>query len=89
LGRLYARAAARLLIGGRLREMATLTPPSLYLPMIMRTVFKFLPASMRNFLARVRKAAAIPHASSACPNSGRFYSACSGPSRNPSSANRS
>ena len=58
LGRLYARAAAHLLIGGRLREMATLTPPWLYLPMIMRTVFKFLPASMRNFLARVRKAAA-------------------------------
>jgi glycosyltransferase involved in cell wall biosynthesis len=89
LSRLYARAAARLLIGGRLREMVTLTPPWLYLPMMMRTVLKFLPASMRNLLARVRKAAAIPHVSSACPNSGRFSSGCSGPSRNPSSANRS
>jgi glycosyltransferase involved in cell wall biosynthesis len=89
LSRLYARAAARLLIGGRLREMLTLTPPWLYLPMMMRTVLKFLPASMRNLLARVRKAAAIPHVSSACPNSGRFSSEYSGPSRNPSSANRS
>jgi hypothetical protein len=58
LGRLYARAAARLLISGRLREMATLTPPWLYLPMIVRAVIRFLPASMRTFLARVRKAAA-------------------------------
>jgi len=61
LGRLYARAAARLLIGGRLREMATLTPPWLYLPMIMRTVFKFVPASMRGrpvWCNRLRRAAA-------------------------------
>ena len=58
LSRLYARAAARLLISGRFREMATLTPPWLYLPMIIRAVFRFLPASMRDFLARVRKTAA-------------------------------
>jgi hypothetical protein len=58
LGRLYARTAARLLISGQLREMAILTPPWLYLPMIVRAVIRFLPASMRNFLARVRKAAA-------------------------------
>jgi hypothetical protein len=56
---------------------------------IMRAVFKLLPASMRTFLARVRKATAILDASSACPNSVRFSSECSGPSRNPSSANRS
>jgi glycosyltransferase involved in cell wall biosynthesis len=89
LGRLYARAAARLLIGGRLREMATLTPPWLYLPMIIRALFRFFPASARNFRARVRKAGTILHASSACPNSGRFCSECSEPWRNPSSANRS
>jgi GT2 family glycosyltransferase len=54
LGRLYARAAARLLISGRIREMATLTPPWLYLPMILRAVSRFLPASTRNFHAHVR-----------------------------------
>jgi Glycosyl transferase family 2 len=57
LGHLYARAAARLLISGRFREMAALTPPWLYLPMIIRALFRFLPASTRNFRARVRKAA--------------------------------
>jgi glycosyltransferase involved in cell wall biosynthesis len=54
LGRLYARAAARLLISGRIREMATLTPPWLYLPMILRAASRFLPASTRNFHAHVR-----------------------------------
>jgi hypothetical protein len=57
LSHLYARAAARLLISGRFREMAALTPPWLYLPMIIRALFRFLPASTRNFRARVRKAA--------------------------------
>jgi GT2 family glycosyltransferase len=57
LSRLYARAGARLLISGRFREMATLTPPRLYLPMIMRALFRSFPASARNFRARVRKAA--------------------------------
>jgi Glycosyl transferase family 2 len=57
LSRLYARAGARLLISGRFREMATLTPPRLYLPMIIRALFRFFPASARNFRARVRKAA--------------------------------
>src|SRR5215831_11168496 len=57
LSRLYARAGARLLIGGRLREMVTLTPPWLYLSMIIRALFRVFPASMRNFRARVRKAA--------------------------------
>jgi len=57
LSRLYARGGARLLISGRFREMATLTPPRLYLPMIIRALFKFFPASARNFRARVRKAA--------------------------------
>jgi glycosyltransferase involved in cell wall biosynthesis len=51
LSRLYARAAARLLISRRLREMAALTPPWLYLPMIMRAVYRGLPASLRNFRA--------------------------------------
>jgi glycosyltransferase involved in cell wall biosynthesis len=57
LSRLYARAGARLLISGRFREMVTLTPPRLYLPMIIRAVFRFFPGSARNFRARVRKAA--------------------------------
>jgi glycosyltransferase involved in cell wall biosynthesis len=57
LSRLYARAGARLLISGRFREMATLTPPWLYLSMIIRALFRVFPASMRNFRARVRKAA--------------------------------
>jgi len=57
LSRLYAGAGARLLISGRFREMATLTPPRLYLPMILRALFRFFPASARNFRARVRKAA--------------------------------
>ena len=57
LSRLYARAAAHLLISGRLREMATLTPPRLYLPMIIRALFRYFPASARNFRVRVRKAA--------------------------------
>jgi glycosyltransferase involved in cell wall biosynthesis len=54
LSRLYARAAARLLIGGRLREMAALTPPWLYLPTILRAVSRLLPASTSNFRAHVR-----------------------------------
>ena len=45
LSRFYARAAARLLISGRLREMAALTPPWLYLPMIIRALPRFLGAS--------------------------------------------
>jgi glycosyltransferase involved in cell wall biosynthesis len=57
LSRLYARAGARLLISRRFREMATLTPPRLYLPMIIRALFRFFPASAGNFRARVRKAA--------------------------------
>jgi glycosyltransferase involved in cell wall biosynthesis len=57
LSHLYARAAARLLISGRFREMVALTPPWLYLPMIIRALFRFFPASTRNFRARVRKAA--------------------------------
>ena len=57
LSRLYARAGARLLISGRFREMATLTPPWLYLSMIIRALFRVFPASMRNFRACVRKAA--------------------------------
>jgi GT2 family glycosyltransferase len=57
LSRLYARTGARLLISGRFREMATLTPPWLYLPMITRAVFRFFPASTRNFRAGLRKAA--------------------------------
>jgi GT2 family glycosyltransferase len=55
LSRLYARAGARLLISGRFREMATLTPPRLYLPMISRAVFKLLPTSTRNFAARLQR----------------------------------
>lgn len=51
LSRLYASAAARLLISRRLREMAALTAPWLYLPMIMRAVYRGLPASLRNFRA--------------------------------------
>jgi glycosyltransferase involved in cell wall biosynthesis len=54
LSRLYARAAARLLIGGRLREMAALTPPRLYLPTILRAVSRLLSASTSNFPAHVR-----------------------------------
>jgi hypothetical protein len=54
LSRLYARAAARLLIGGRLREMAALTPPRLYLPTILRAASRLLPASTSNFRAHVR-----------------------------------
>jgi glycosyltransferase involved in cell wall biosynthesis len=54
LSRLYARAAARLLIGGRLREMAALTPPRLYLPTILRAVSRLLSASTSNFRAHVR-----------------------------------
>ena len=57
LSRLYARAGARLLISGRFREMATLTPPWLYLSMIIRALFRVFPASARNFRARVRKTA--------------------------------
>jgi glycosyltransferase involved in cell wall biosynthesis len=57
VSRLYARAGARLLLSGRFREMATLTPPRLYLPMIIRALFRFFPASARNFRACVRKAA--------------------------------
>jgi hypothetical protein len=52
LSRLYARAAARLLMGGRLREMAALTPPRLYLPAILRAVSRLLPASTDSFLLR-------------------------------------
>jgi hypothetical protein len=55
LGRLYARAAGRLLISRRFREMAALTPPRLYLPMIIRVLSRLLPASTRSFAARVRK----------------------------------
>jgi len=55
LSRLYARAGARLLIGGRFLEMATLTPPRLYLPMISRAVFRLLPTSTGNFAARLRR----------------------------------
>jgi glycosyltransferase involved in cell wall biosynthesis len=51
LSRLYARAAARLLIGGRLREIAALTPPWLYLPTILRAVSRLLPALTSNFRA--------------------------------------
>jgi GT2 family glycosyltransferase len=54
LSRLYARAAARLLIDGRLRKMAALTPPRLYLPTILRAVSRLLPASASNFRAHVR-----------------------------------
>jgi hypothetical protein len=54
LSRLYARAAARLLISGRLREMAALTPPWLYLPMIIRVVPRFLGVSIKTFRAGVR-----------------------------------
>jgi glycosyltransferase involved in cell wall biosynthesis len=54
LSRLYARAAARLLIGGRLREMAALTPPRLYLPTILRAASRLLPASTSNLRAHVR-----------------------------------
>jgi hypothetical protein len=57
LSHLYARLGARLLTSGRFREMATLTPPRLYLPMIIRALFRFFPASARNFRVRVRKAA--------------------------------
>ena len=53
LSRLYARAAARLLISGRLREMAALTPPWLYLPMIIRVVHRFLGVSIKTFRAGV------------------------------------
>jgi glycosyltransferase involved in cell wall biosynthesis len=55
LGRLYARAAARLLISSQFRQMAALTPPRLYLPMILRVVSRLLPASTRSFAARLRK----------------------------------
>jgi glycosyltransferase involved in cell wall biosynthesis len=55
LGHLYARAGARLLISNRCREVAALTPPRLYLPMIMRVVLRLLPASTRALVARVRR----------------------------------
>src|SRR5215831_2949062 len=55
LSRLYAMAGARLLLSGRFREMATLAPPRLYLPMISRAVFRLLPTSTGNFVARLRR----------------------------------
>jgi glycosyltransferase involved in cell wall biosynthesis len=55
LGRLYARAGARLLINRRFREVAALVPPQLYVPMIMRFFLRLLPAPTRTLSARARR----------------------------------
>jgi glycosyltransferase involved in cell wall biosynthesis len=53
LNRLFAGAAARLLLKGHLREMAALVPPHLYLSTIARAGVAVLPESTRGHVKRI------------------------------------